>query len=179
MPRQIYGKRESANPHESIRACSHGKCSWKWSYYPKNTEPAIHKEITTFVGFIPEKMRIMLIAEIESAINQAEKGKLQFSNGKVHDWKLRTSEKETTAPVGPVKKMKGVRGVFEISFEGRDYEGKGMEGYRYVRLYFTEPPQDEADLLSLLFDTKPKNGTDIQDKQARKAQERYDSWKPM
>ena len=54
-----------------------------------------------------------------------------------------------------------------------------MEGYRYVRLYFTEPPQDEADLLSLLFDTKPKNGTDIQNQQACKAQERYDSWKPM
>jgi hypothetical protein len=179
MPRQPYGKRESANPRKSIRACSHGECSWKWSHYSENTESVIYKEIKYFIKFMPEKMGTMLIAEIESALNQAEKGKLQFSDGKISDWKLRTSEEETTAPVGPVKKMKGVRGVFEISFEGRDYEGKGMEGYRYVRLYFTEPPQDEADLLSLLFDTKPKNGTDIQNQQACKAQERYDSWKPM
>ncbi|MFP7697146.1 hypothetical protein [Trueperella sp. LYQ143] len=182
--KQPYGQHYPQNPSFSERACSHEpRTRWQWEHtVNEHGEPFMLIELEQFLSYLPEATRLEVLSEIDLAIKLAESGQLNFSDGSYSSYRLVSSDPTYNAshPVGPVKRIVSTKAVFEIVFEGRDYERKGSDHYRFVRLFFTEPPLDMCSegcgLLSLMFSTKPLGGTDLQNSDARVAQDRYDRW---
>lgn len=174
----------SADSTRSIRACSgnHG-CSWTWSFVlNEDGKEYLFSELKEFLQFLPEASQHLVVAEVGEAMTAAENGRLIFYDDsyKQGPYCYRTnSSTSLSRPVGPVRQGRHTPGVFEICFEGYDYAGEG-DDYRYIRIYFAEPPLDEAELLALMFAHKPKGDAarKIQNEQFFTAQTRYNNWEP-
>ncbi len=102
----------------------------------------------------------MLLAEVHQLLQDAEAGRLNF---------------DTTYTKGVVCKARSAHDVLEARLELTvDLDGER----RYMRLYFSEPDDEDRLLLSLSFRHKRGGmiGLEEQDGHIAEAQERFESW---
>ena len=102
----------------------------------------------------------MLLAEVQQLLRDAEAGRLNF---------------DTTYSKGIVCKAQSAHDVLEARLELTvNLDGE----QRHLRLYFTEPDDEDRLLLSLSFRHKRggKRGLEEQDEHIAEAQRRFESW---
>lgn len=170
----------SADADKSIRACAGtNSCAWDWKHTTTDNDSQktnLWSELMFYKSYLPESQFMLLAATLNKCMDVASAGKFKFCADLSKTEQLRNEGVDDAIKIGPVRKMRRTKAVFEISQTGRDWEGEGMDGYRYFRLYFSEPPLDNGELVSLQFDSKPQSGSDIQNQHADEAQRRYDKW---
>ena len=102
----------------------------------------------------------MLLAEVQQLLQDAEAGRLNF---------------DTTYTKGVVCKAQSAHDVLEARLELTiNLDGE----QRHLRLYFSEPDDEDRLLLSLSFRHKRggRSGLEEQDLHIAEAQERFESW---
>lgn len=141
------------------RSC---RCGGYWKHAADSCgRPYLTKEMSKLRACgISEDEWQMLLAEVDKLIHDAESGRLNF---------------DTTYSKGVVCKAQSAHDVLEARLELT----VNLDGEQHhLRLYFSEPDDEDRLLLSLSFRHKRggKSGLKEQDEHIAEAQERFESW---